>query len=1073
MEEWNRIVDIIRSVGLRPIFSENRVWRDIPYLWASHIYEPSGKCFAKYLFTYITAAQWQQWPQWDDDFVSEIVEPVYFRQTDDTSWNLYWVCVMPESQLREMDVQQRIIFSSNTEYTRNLIVPIERLDSMIPVGRIKARSEGKGLRDPAEDWLQELVPEGLDFCLREFSQNAFDKYLNGKAQLQKTARKASDSASGRRLNTLKNILIPRNFRPHYYPKDWTIPFHTVNLLYGSNGSGKTSLLSAIEFAVTGEVRGPATWVCHNYPESNVVLTAGTDGGGIVLCPPRTAKEKKRLEEELYRGRSTKRLAPRLQNLFHQFNYLSVEETFLFASQQPDLSNIFSQILFGPETSDMWRSRDRYLEECGKSMANLNQLLRQLHRLDREIASVSPADETAFRAYITASELAIDPNGAPDDILFCVETALAEYDKVKELAPIPSPEALQKNYEERCMQYAALTEQVDAKQEAMKDLDAAVRQLQNSIGSLREAFRRETAVLNVFQAAEPLCKQFLFCAANLDAVECYRTTAIQTERCAVELKRLINFSEQYGTNLLALPSGSLEDIQEEMRGLHNRDDELKKDLTLLENQIEQVKNLHEQHDQLLSSLRSIGRKLYQMDRRRTICPLCGTEGITQDILLSHLEETSTEDSQQLQGLCDAADRLKDEISAIGHRLKQLGQEQVVVQEHRLALQTIQEYYPQIHTFADLQREIGSVQSKASVIEQQLAEIRSFLQTELRESGVDAEISDILSSRKKLQEQFLAAKTAFPAEVSDDAFAQWLSFTREQGMKALKERAEELQKAECALTQQSALHKDCGKELKQLQQKLSSIETDLSRLTQVQSFWDRVKSITENPTLSGEAFQAVCANIAAQARGLMKYKEFQKAKESYRTDMEQAEQKRKRCLHLQKRLKELFSPEEYAEWFIQENIDQISQIFLALHSPQEFSGLAQSKNGGLVALRNGESIPISLMSTGQRTALVISVFFQMNLVTPYAPKFLLLDEPVANIDDLNVLALMDFLRELVITHKRQIFVTTANRNVARLFRRKFSFLLQDFQELRFLRAKEQHLEITRYTYDQSKSLETIDL
>lgn len=146
---------------------------------------------------------------------------------------------------------------------------------------------------------------------------------------------------------------------------------------------------------------------------------------------------------------------------------------------------------------------------------------------------------------------------------------------------------------------------------------------------------------------------------------------------------------------------------------------------------------------------------------------------------------------------------------------------------------------------------------------------------------------------------------------------------------------------------------------------------------------------------------------------------------------------------------------------------------LHSPQEFSGLVQSKDGELTALRNGKNVPISLMSTGQRTALVISVFFRMNLATPYAPKFLLLDEPVANIDDLNVLALMDFLRELVITHKRQIFFTTANRNIARLFRRKFSFLLQNFQELRFLRAKEQKLEIIQYTYDQSKALEPTEL
>ena len=227
------------------------------------------------------------------------------------------------------------------------------------------------------------------------------------------------------------------------------------------------------------------------------------------------------------------------------------------------------------------------------------------------------------------------------------------------------------------------------------------------------------------------------------------------------------------------------------------------------------------------------------------------------------------------------------------------------------------------------------------------------------------------------------------------------------------------------------------------------------------------------MSGDILQVTCSNIAEQARSLMEYREFQITKGRYQSDIEQTKQTRERCRHLQKSLKEFVSPETYAAWFIQKNIYQISQIFLALHSPQEFSGLVQSDAGGLVALRNGESIPVSLMSTGQRTALVISVFFQMNMATPYAPKFLLLDEPVANTDDLNILALMDFLRELVITHKRQIFFTTANRNVARLFRRKFSFLLQDFQALRFLRAKERHLKITRHTYDQSRPLESTKL
>ena len=94
--------------------------------------------------------------------------------------------------------------------------------------------------------------------------------------------------------------------------------------------------------------------------------------------------------------------------------------------------------------------------------------------------------------------------------------------------------------------------------------------------------------------------------------------------------------------------------------------------------------------------------------------------------------------------------------------------------------------------------------------------------------------------------------------------------------------------------------------------------------------------------------------------------------------------------------------------------------------------------------------------------------MNLTAGSVPAFLLLDEPVANIDDLNVLALIDFLREFVITHHRQIVVTTANRNVAKLFRRKLSFLLQDFQELSFQREQEMQLQITKRCYSQQTVL-----
>ena len=1074
MEEWNQIVEEIYSAGLRPLSSEIKLWQDIPYLWADYVYAPSGQRFAKYLFTYITAEQWRRWPQWDDDFVREVIEPVYFQQIDDTSWNIYWVSVMPERQLREMDVQQRITFSSNTEYTRNLIVSMEQLSDAVPVGHIKVRDGGEELRDPADDWLQRLEPEALEFCLREFSQKAFDNYLDGETRQRNTLQKPPETAPGGQLNALEAIRIPQNFRPHYYPKEWTIPFCAVNLLYGPNGSGKTSLLSAIELAMTGEVRGPSSGAIGDcLVPADIMLTAATDGGSIVLRPPREAKEKKSLEQQWYRDRSTKRPASQLQNLFHQFNYLSVEETFLFANQQPNLSNIFSKILFGPETSEMWRNRDRYLDECGKNLTNMESLLAKLTSLDRELPSVSPADDTAFRAYITASGLKLDPSETPQDILFRVETVLAECDKVKELAPIPSQEMLRQEYEARHTQCAELKNQLGAHKGTLQELGAEVQQLKNDVTFLQMNSSRENAALRVFRAAKSLCKQFAFYNSNLDAVERYQKLDAEAKQRASQLKQIIDLSDQYSSALQVPPVRSLEDIQAEMRKLHNRNNALTQENEQLQSQIEQSETLRTQHGQLLASLHSTGKKIYQMDPQRTTCPLCGTDGITQELLLAHLAKVSTEGSRQLQALYNKANRLEDERAAIGSRLKQLGREQNAAQKYRQALQAIRAYFPQIQTFAALQCEIETAQNRVSEADKQLADISDFLYAQLRDSKLDVKIADILCSRERLQNQLMEAQIAFPAENSDEAFAAWLISEPRQRKKTLDRLTEKLQETEDTLKWKTEQYNSFNNELSQLQQKLDRVEKDIRRLEQLRLFWDCVTNITEDINLSGDALQAVCTNIAAQARGLMAYREFQSTKSRYQSDIENVKQRWERCCHLQKALKDLFPPERYATRFIQKNIDQISKIFLALHSPQEFSGLARSDDGGLVALRNGESIPVSLMSTGQRTALVISVFFQMNLATPYAPKLLLLDEPVANIDDLNVLALMDFLRELVLTHNRQIFFTTANRNVARLFRRKFSFLLQDFQELRFLRAKEQYLEIIRHTYDHSRSLESTGL
>lgn len=83
----------------------------------------------------------------------------------------------------------------------------------------------------------------------------------------------------------------------------------------------------------------------------------------------------------------------------------------------------------------------------------------------------------------------------------------------------------------------------------------------------------------------------------------------------------------------------------------------------------------------------------------------------------------------------------------------------------------------------------------------------------------------------------------------------------------------------------------------------------------------------------------------------------------------------------------------------------------------------------------------MSTGQRVSFALAVMFSSFISANKAPRFLLLDEPVANMDDLHLLNLIDILRELALKGTQIIF-TTANAEVAGIFRRKFSFFGHEF-------------------------------
>lgn len=127
----------------------------------------------------------------------------------------------------------------------------------------------------------------------------------------------------------------------------------------------------------------------------------------------------------------------------------------------------------------------------------------------------------------------------------------------------------------------------------------------------------------------------------------------------------------------------------------------------------------------------------------------------------------------------------------------------------------------------------------------------------------------------------------------------------------------------------------------------------------------------------------------------------------------------------------------------HIKKIECIFKLLIASNEYAELRVIE-GEIVAIRNGsnEDISMAKMSTGQKVCLALAFMFALFLSNEKSPNVILLDEPAANLDDLHMLNLLDVLRRLALSDT-QIFFTTANPSVAQLFRRKFSFLEDEFR------------------------------
>ena len=210
-------------------------------------------------------------------YQEQVLSDAYFasQSPTDLRWNHYLYFVTSAKQAEDSEFKHsKATVEADREYARKQVVLEEDLASVI-APRVPAKATSELPPDLASTWTRRLDVSGLGFVLDDRISvpevvrriAVGQKESVGHVASPTALLPAEVAATGR---FLKHLTI-HGFRPH--PTEKRHPLGRVNLIVGSNGVGKTSLLEAIEYTYCGRTRRPAVFSADT---SVIAEMVGTD-----------------------------------------------------------------------------------------------------------------------------------------------------------------------------------------------------------------------------------------------------------------------------------------------------------------------------------------------------------------------------------------------------------------------------------------------------------------------------------------------------------------------------------------------------------------------------------------------------------------------------------------------------------------------------------------------------------------------------------------------------------------------------------------------------------------------------
>lgn len=946
----------------------------------------------------------------------------YYDHPGYLQWNYYLIF------LREnYEESLKLRIEENDIYTRKYIFKPEELSKFLTFSRTSLKVE----KDIVVDWRKRLDEVDLNEIYGyDPVTEVRDRFLsNSVIKETEIEEPVSDDqgAPGIKNLILDRIVLDKSYR--LYPVKRDFEFGAVNLISGVNGVGKTSLLEAIELVICGKtLRNPDSIEANGSIKAYYSQTVSEDTYS-------TTDNSKYRERDLIWYKNDYSKGNKVYESFNRYNFFCSDAAFDYQNDGSVASTLenLRKIALGSEfgrirnrlktlSGYLWPYQDGYtreLEEVKSQIDDANKTIQQ--------STNDSAEGDIFKSFIEELKKSkwkkFIPTQLTDDLTQLGKDLADSHSIIQNIKSHTQSGSFRsrEDWQKESERLKALSEKGEAILRDIEELEGNKRDLQQKYDAEKNQVSVLNAALKYFNNPESF---------QLDGLD----SLIQsTEQKLKTRQELFSTFSQLERDLLSTIKN------EKLSSAKATSDQTKSDLeakqTFAEKKIEELKGSLNQLNRIAVEIKSKGRELLKENPNQNTCPLCETHFDSATKLAEQIERQVSQlsDSIEIEG---KEEELQD--------LKRQAKENNLLNVALIALNELTiKMFPQ-NNLSELS--IDALLTKFGQVERELSEEDNVLNKQkelnLRLGAIGLNELDYNNTKKNLV-------TLFPSislnSKSNPQFQDLLLSAQQH----LSERNSQIEQQDDYIAKKrDALKSLVGsvpnvKELlKESKDKLVLCQQVLISFEKLQVFFD-FQSSTDILVMDLEI-----GAIISRLEELRNMKIFVEQKGTAEKQIPQLEERKKELEQKIEKLEpamkvisEITSnqDEETAlSDFINTNSKKISEIFTSIHVPHEFSEIVFENQHIYLKQLNSEQRTIRKISSGQRSALVLSIFLTLNRQLENGPSILLFDDPVAFTDDLNILSFLDYLRELVINENKQLFFATANKKLAGLFEKKFSFL-----------------------------------